>query len=165
MLAIVAIAFPAFQHHDYISEKYYAGPQPVNDSLFDNCFSIDVDEAICNMTNSSNLTRLEIKDLILDSLNPKGSNYDYDFIDEWNNEKKFKKLRPSDVRSYRSGSIRDAWIKIVDIQPSIRSLNQTLLNGTGKIRTEYGFQFVLPYGPARRDCKTYYTAKIGRAHV
>jgi len=148
LVLLLASTSLAYNYHDYVKESNYHGPALVNDSLFDDCRSLNVPEIICNTTESGNLTRDQAKRLILDSLNPSLSGLDYGFVGGWNNKVVFSKYPPVGVQTYRSGSIRDAWVKIVSLQPSMRSVNRTLLNQTGLIRSEYAFTFVLPNKPA-----------------
>jgi hypothetical protein len=149
----------AYNHYDYVKESDYHGPALVNDTLLDDCHSLDVPEIVCNTTESGNLSREQAKQLILDSMNPSLSGLDYGFVDGWNRDILFSKYPPDGVPSYSSGSIRDAWVKIVSFQPSMRSGNQMLLNQTGTIRSEFAFTYVLPDKPASGDCETYYSAK------
>jgi hypothetical protein len=152
------LAFAGYQYHDYVRDSYYHGPTPVNDTLIDNCPALGIDQSVCNATNSSNLTKTAKKALILAALNPDATLPDYGFIDAWNARIGIGKYPPIGVTSRSSGSIRDAWVKIVDISPSVIEGNETLLNSTGKIRARYGFTFVLPDKTAPGDCKTDYSA-------
>jgi len=63
-------------------------------------------------------------------MNPNIDYPDYDFAREWNENLTFTKYAPADTRTYSSGSIRDAWVKIVDLWPSVMIDNKTLLNHT-----------------------------------
>lgn len=157
-LTLVSLS-AAYQYHDYVKESNYQGPALVNDSLLDDCRFLDIPEVICNTTESGNLTKEQGRQLILDSLNPSISGLEYGFIDNWNSGLTFSKYPPSGVRARSSGSIKDAWVKIISLHPSMRYGNKTLLNQTGIIRSEFAFTFVLPERPARGDCKTRYSAK------
>jgi hypothetical protein len=158
LLLLVPLAFAGYQYHDYVRDSEYHGPTPVNDTLIDNCPSLGIDQSVCDATNSTNLTKTAKKALILAALNPDAALPDYGFIDDWNVKIGFGKYPPLGVASISSGSIMDAWVKIVDIWPSVIEGNETLLNDTGKIRARYGFTFVLPDKTAPGDCKTYYSA-------
>ncbi len=152
------MAFAGYQHHDYVRDSDYHGPTPVNDTLIDNCPALGIDQSVCDAANSTNLTKTAKKALILAALNPDATLPDYGFIDAWNAGMGFGKYPPFGVAPISSGSIRDAWVKIVDIWPSVIEGNETLLNDTGKIRARYGFTFVLPDKTASGDCKTGYSA-------
>ena len=158
LLALVSTSL-SYEYHDYVVEDSYHGPALVNDSLLDKCRFLGVQEIVCNTTESGNLTKDQGRQLILDTLNPSLSGLDYNFVMNWNNNKTFSKYPPKGVPVRSSGSIKDAWVKIVSLHPSIRYGNQTLLNQTGLIRSEFAFTFVLPEEPAPGDCKTRYSAK------
>jgi len=158
LLFLVPLAFAGYQFHDYVRDSDYHGPAPVNDTLIDNCPALGIDQSVCVAANSTNLTKTAKQALILAALNPDATLPDYGFIDVWNAGIGFGKYPPLGVASMSSGSIRDAWVKIVDIGPSVIEGNETLLNSTGKVRARYGFSFVLPDKTAPGDCKTDYSA-------
>jgi hypothetical protein len=151
------LVFAGYQYHDYVRDSDYHGPAPVNDTLIDNCPTLGIDQSVCAAANSSNLTKTAKEALILAALNPDAALPDYGFIDDWNARISFGKYPPLGVASISSGSIRDAWVKIVDIWPSVIEGNETLLNDTGKVMVRYGFTFVLPDKTAPGDCKTEYS--------
>lgn len=157
LLVLIPLSFASYQYHDYVKESGYHGPAPVNDTLIDNCWNLGIDQSVCNATNSSNLTTAEKKTLILAAMNPRAGLIDYAFVDRWNENLRFGKYPPLGVRSASSGSIRDAWVKITAISPSVIEGNMTFLNSSGRIRAEYAFTFVLPDKTAPGDCKTTYS--------
>ncbi|MDO8553611.1 MAG: hypothetical protein Q7S22_02285 [Candidatus Micrarchaeota archaeon] len=128
----------------------------VPDNLLGNCYQF-VDKAICDTT--GNLSVSQKKNLILNGLNPNVSYPNYDFIDSWNTKTVFTKYAPNDANISSSGAIRDAWVKILYINPSVYLDNNTLVNGTGKIYSEANFSFVVPYRTFSQDCQTNYVIK------
>ena len=149
----------AYQYHDYVKESVYKGPEPVNDTILGNCMGLSIPLAICGMNETGNFTEIQKKMLILAAMNPDASEPDFGFLSSWNEVIHFSKYPPSGSFVLSSGSIRDAWVKIVGLQPSVLLDNRTLLNQTGSIQTELGFTFVLPDQTAPGDCKTEYSAK------
>jgi hypothetical protein len=149
----------AYQYHDYVRESDYKGPEPVNDTILDNCMGLSIPPAICGMNETGNFTEIQKKILILAAMNPDASEPDFSFLGSWNEAIHFSKYPPFGSFVLSSGSIRDAWVEIVWLQPSVLLDNRTLLNQTGSIQTELGFTFVLPDQTAPGDCKTVYSAK------
>lgn len=150
---LVSVAY-SYQYNDFTWEHDYRSPNPVNDNLVDNCYNLEIDYSICDTINrNDNLTIEQKKSLILDGINPSASYPDYDFIESWNSNIQFTKYN----KNYsNSGAIKNAWVKLLYLNPAVFLENKTLLNRTGKIYSEFAFSFVVPKREFRDDCKTEY---------
>jgi len=154
LLFILPIAYSVscsgLPYHDYTWASGYKSPATPQDTLNDHCSSL-VDSAICNQ---QNVSEDEKKHLMLNMLTNSHESPDFSFIDSWNSNISFTKY--SDSYS-SSGAIRDTWIKIISFDPSVKKDNQTLVNNTGEIRSEFAFSFVPTGGLRGSDCKTTYS--------
>jgi len=145
-----------YPYYDFVWEENYAAPVRPADTLLDNCGSVGVDSSICDELSNPNLTTSEKKQLILDGLVKNSSAPDFQTAKEWNDELQFTKYAPDNVPTSTSQNIRDAWLKIVAIHPSLYSGNELLINGTGEIRAAYNFTFVVKKESFPGDCATEY---------
>lgn len=145
---------PAYPYHDFEWESNYHSPVRPPDTLIDQCSSTGVDPAICNATN---LTTAEKKQLVLDGLTNESLYPDFGTAASWNGNISFTKYAPDGVPIYNSANIRDAWNKIVAIEPSVYSANETLfVNTTSQIVSRHGFSFVVKQEIFPSDCSTQY---------
>jgi len=121
-----------------------------------NCNSLSGgDFQVCDSIQKTNLTTYEKDLLISDIFNKNRTSPNFDFVYSWNANLNI--LNPSDGKTYSSGTIRNAWIEIMALMPSIIE-NDTLYSAnTGKLRTEYNYQYVLPSGTEYSDCRTDYS--------
>ena len=158
VLMIASIAY-AYQYHDFKWESEYRSPQLVSDNLIANCYNLKIDKAICDTIGKNNLSEDQKKNLILNGLNPDASYPDYNFIASWNGNITFTKFPPNNTISHNQGAIKDAWVKLLYLNPSVEIDNQTMLNKSGKIYSEFAFSFVVPYRTFPQDCKTIYDVK------
>ncbi len=155
-LAFLAVGLAsAYSHNDFAWESSYHSPGAVSDTLLDNCNRL-IDPAICDAARNDSLNVDQKKGLILDGMNPDASYPDYSFVGSWNSNVTFTKFAPAGTTIRNSGSIKDGWVRIIDLWPSAVLDNQTLLNRTGTIRSEFGFTFVVPDRKLPGDCKTVY---------
>lgn len=157
LFLVFSIAY-SYQYNDYIWESYYKSPAVVEDNLILNCLNL-VDESICDSINNHSLSVNEKKQLILDGLNPNAFYPNYGFIETYNSNIGITKYAPESAQVYNSGSIKDAWVKILYLNPSVELENKTLLDQSGKIYSGYSFNFVVPDKKALGDCKTLYVPK------
>lgn len=68
---------------------------------------------------------------------------DYSFIDEYNSKIQISNA-PYNVTTYSKSIIKDAWISIISISPSIIYDNSTYVPDTIKLRTEYNYRLESP---------------------
>ncbi len=160
VLALPVFAAPTcerYQHSDYTWTNNYQ-PQLVPDSLLANCNNLQLtDPEICNVIQSSNLTIEEKKQLVLNGFITNNGFPPFSEAQQWNNQIQF--ATPPENVSIKSGNyIKDAWLKIAAISPSVIDLNEsrTYINTSGKVRVGYGFEFVVPRESFSSDCRTDY---------
>lgn len=110
-------------------------------------------EAICAEILQSNATQAEKLDLIGD-LAYSGKNIaNHSFIYDWNAKINFDSA-PEGVEVRSEGYIKDAWLKIIAIMPSVISEGRLLTPGYGKVFTKYNYKVEIPSGTEGGDCKT-----------
>lgn len=141
----------SFPHQDYTWASSYKSPEKPKDTLVGYCGSL-VDSAICNQ---QNISKNEKKHLILDLLTNSYESPDFYFVNLWNSNISFTKYSPDSYSN--SGAVRNAWVKITYLTPSVKKDNKTLINNTGKIHSEFAFSFVPTGGRRGSDCKTTYS--------
>jgi hypothetical protein len=153
LLIGIAYAIPScdnHQYHDFVWESSYSLPPRPADSLTTSC---PVDPAIC----SANLSIEQKRQLILDGMVKNSSFPDFQTANSWNQNLTFTKYAPDGVPTTSTTNIRGAWNKIVAIQPSVISANNTLLvNSTGQVLSKHGFTFVIQHETFPSDCNTVY---------
>lgn len=121
-----------------------------------NCNSLSGgDLYICNQIQETNLSQLEKDLLISDIFNKNKTSPDFDFVYSWNTNLNIKNSPDNEYQS--NGAIRNAWIKIIALMPSILEDNVLYIPEQGKILTRYNYDIILPSGTASGDCKTYYS--------
>lgn len=120
-----------------------------------NCNSLSGgDFHVCNSIQETNLSHADKDLLISDIFNKNKTSPNFDFIYSWNTNLKIK--NSPDSRVYSSGTINNAWIKIIALMPSI-IVNDTLYStNNGKLLTAYNSQATLPSGTEYGDCRTNY---------
>lgn len=108
----------------------------------------------CKEVMQSNLTEQE-KNLLVASILYEGELMpNHKFVEEWNLNLKIN--NPLDVIPESKDSIRNSWVEIVSITPSVIENNTLLSSGKGKIRTEYGYKLEIPTEILEGDCDTAY---------
>jgi len=121
-----------------------------------NCNSLSGgDIYVCNSIQSTNLSQTEKDILIADIFNKNKTTPNFDFIYSWNTNLNI--LSPSDGKKYSSGTIKNAWVDIIALMPSILEDDVLYSSDKGKLMTAYNYEYILPSGTASGDCKTYYS--------
>ena len=112
------------------------------------CLDLEGDNRVlCEEIQTMNITREE-KDYLIASL----FSLDYDALFDYNSHITFEEA-PSGIFIDNEGYIKDAWMKIITISPSVL-LNDTLMIDTiGKIFTDYNYKIDFPRKESG-DCKT-----------
>ncbi|VVC03594.1 Uncharacterised protein [Candidatus Burarchaeum australiense] len=147
---------PAYPYHDFTWASNYAQPARPPDSLIDNCKSLNlVDKSVCDL---ANLSAEEKKNLIADNLVRDNGFANFDDARNWNYGLAFTKYPPDAATVVNNGSIRDAWVKMISLTPSVfdASSKQLFVNDTGELYSQYAFSFVVPQETFSGDCKTEY---------
>ena len=122
-----------------------------------NCNSLNSgDKDICNSIQQNLDLTAEEKDLLIsDIFNPNKTSPDHDFVYMWNTNLKI--TSPSDGKTYSSGTIRNAWVKILTAMPSVLENGTLYVPKNGKLQTEYNYNVILPSARYKYDCKTIYS--------
>jgi hypothetical protein len=121
-----------------------------------NCQGLNENDTyICNYIQDSNLTQIEKNLIIADIYNPNKTSPNFDFVYYWNTALNITKS--PDNRTTDEGVIKNAWLKIMALMPSIIE-NNTLYGSTqGKLMSAYNYDVKLPTGKLPGDCKTTYS--------
>jgi len=121
-----------------------------------NCNSLSGgDFYICNQIQGTDLSQIE-KDLLISDIFSKNKTIpDFDFVNSWNTNLNIK--NSPDNKYQNQGSIRNAWVKIIALMPSILENDTLYIPEQGKILIRYNYDVVLPSGTASGDCKTSYS--------
>jgi len=118
-----------------------------------NCNSLSgADLSICNSIQSTNLSSEDKDLLIADVLNKNKTSPNFDFIYLWNTNLNILSS-PNGITS-SSGTISNAWLKIITLMPSIIENNTLYASKNGKLMTSYNYQTSLPSGTESGDCRT-----------
>ena len=116
------------------------------------------DLELCNEIILSNATNDEKQQLIADLIYTNTNYANHNLIYDWNTNINFN-LAPNGVETKSNGYIKDAWLKIIAILPSVISENKLLSPGTGKVLSAYNYNVQIPSKTEPGDCKTEFTLK------
>jgi hypothetical protein len=124
-----------------------------------NCNSLSGgDLQVCNSIQNTDLSQTDKDLLIADIFNPNKTSPNFDFIYSWNTNLHI--TNSPDGRVQSAGTIKEAWIKIMALMPSIIENNILYASKNGKLLTAYNYRTSLPSGTESGDCKTsYYSLK------
>ncbi|VVB65829.1 Uncharacterised protein [Candidatus Gugararchaeum adminiculabundum] len=149
---------PSYPYGDFVWESDYKPPGAPPDTLLDECPKTGVDQAICAAASNQSLTIQERKQLVLDGLTENASFPDFDAARKWNEKLAFSKYAPDGVQTKSSVNIRDAWLKISSIEPSVYAKNgsELLINSSSVIHSSYNSTLVIKKEVFSEDCKTEY---------
>lgn len=111
-------------------------------------------QPLCLEIQNSNLTQYE-KDLLYSSLF-EGDNLipNHDFVYTWNTGLIINE--PIRTVKQSQGIIRNAWIEIFSLMPSIIEDGALYIHQNGKVLSKYGYNVILPSGTMSGDCHTTY---------
>ncbi|MFH1224195.1 MAG: hypothetical protein V1676_00140 [Candidatus Diapherotrites archaeon] len=114
----------------------------------------------------TSLTQAEKKEGILGLLSKPTLAENHDFVFEWNRGLQFN-TPPAGVSAQSNGIIRDAWVKVVGISPSVFDTNESvwLVDSSGNVINAYNYRIELPTGTASGDCRTVYSYTIGKEDI
>ena len=150
-------ACPSYPYTDYSWASAYASPARPADTLLGNCVSLNLtNPAMCAIT--QNLTSIERKQMILDDLVKTSGLPPFQDALAWNSRIPFTKYPPDGVIPRNSSYIKDAWVKLVSISPSMIDSrdNRTYINDSGQLSIVHGFSLVVPQESFSGDCRTDY---------
>ena len=121
-----------------------------------NCNSLSGgDLAICNSIQNTNISQADKDLLISDIFNSNKTSPNFDFVYQWNTNLNIS--NSPDGKIYSSGTIKNAWITIISLMPSIIENNTLYSSNSGKLLNAYSYNYQLPSGTASGDCNTYYS--------
>lgn len=143
--AIVFSSCSDYSYNDYTEASSYRTPEKPEDTLFSHCaWSLD---EVCLLTNLLE-TDEEKKLFIAESI----GNNSFENINEWNGNIDFGKYPPNGSSS--STNIKDAWISIAYIDPSVYDNGTYILNETSNWTIKHDFSFVVDTRKLPGDCKS-----------
>jgi hypothetical protein len=116
---------------------------------------IDDNLELCNEIIGSSASHAEKQELIANIVYQESYKADHDQVYDWNTGISFNQA-PDSVSTSNSGYIKDAWVKIIGVYPSVLSEEILYTPGLGKIQTEYDYRIEIPDGTESGDCKTLY---------
>ncbi len=119
-----------------------------------NCSNVpEEDMAVCNEIIQSNISDLE-KQLLVGNIMYSNAYYaNHSFILNWNTGINFT-TAPYGIKTIDKGYIRDAWLRIIAIMPSVWLKDDLLNPGYGKVLSAYNYWVEIPSGIEPGDCKT-----------
>jgi hypothetical protein len=125
-------------------------------SLAFDCNLLKEDErGFCEEINKLELTNEE-KDMLMMDLIYNGKEFpDHDFVYYWNANLQIGQP-PEDVTTQDKGYIKNAWLKILTVMPSIIEDDKLYCSGQGKVLTRYDYYVKIPTETMSGDCKTEY---------
>lgn len=154
LIGLIPLLF-AYPYNDFIKESDYKTPVAPSDTILSSdCSNLPLNQDVCYVIKSQPLTQDERKTLLLEAINPNTASPDFQIVKNWNDKLVFTKYPLTPAVS--SGSIRDAWVKIISLRPSVLYDKKIYLNSSGEVTSAFGFTFVVPDQPAAGDCKTQY---------
>ncbi len=111
-------------------------------------------QPLCLEIQNSNMTEYE-KNLFYSSLF-EGDNLipDHDFVYIWNTGLTINE--PIRTTKQSQETIRNAWVEIFSLMPSVVEDNALYVQESGKVLSKYGYNVILPSGTMSGDCHTTY---------
>jgi len=109
----------------------------------------------CEEINQLGLTVEEKELLIMDLIYNSKEFADHDFVYYWNTNLAVEKA-PEGIELQDKGNIKDAWLKILTIMPSILEENKLYCSDQGKLLARYDYDVKIPTETMSGDCKTEY---------
>lgn len=134
---------PSYPYHDYTAAIAYSSPARPSDTLLQNC-DWNLGE-ICILSNALNTTE-DKKLFIAESI----ANDSFDRIWQWNQDIRFGKYPPNGSKS--SKNIKDAWITIAYLDPSVYDNGTYLVNASYQPLIRQNFSFVVDTRMLPGDC-------------
>ncbi len=136
-------ACPSFPYHDYVAAASYSSPTAPADTLLHYC---DLNlSSICILSNAFNTTE-DKKLVIAESI----ANDSFENIWNWNSNLSFGKYPPDTSRS--STNIKDAWVSISYLNPSVYDDGTYLINSSTQPLIKSNLTFVVDTRRLAGDC-------------
>jgi len=159
LLLLVPMVFaipscPSYPYKDYVWGYQYSSPARSADTFLSNCNALNLsDKSVCNL---SGLSDSDKKQLISDAMVRNNGFPEHDNAKSWNYALTFTKYRPDNTNVSTTGSIRDAWVKIISLSPSVIENSTLWVSDSGELYSQFGFSFVVPKQTFAGDCRTDY---------
>ncbi len=132
-------------------------------SIFALDCSITSDESLCEDIIASGISEEEKEELYIALFYQEFPDYDYAY--NHNTEIEWEES-PEGVIEIDGTYIKNTWIILASVLPSVQIEDEIYHNGEGEILTGYNYDIVLPTGTASGDCKTSYgTKRTSRSHT
>lgn len=147
-LLLMGISFavpvcPSFSYRDYVAATSYSSPVAPEDTLLHYC---DLNlSTICILSNAFNTTQ-DKKLFIAESI----ANDSFENIWNWNSNLSFGKYPPNN--SISSTNIKDAWVSIAYLNPSVYDNGTYLINASTQPLIKSNFTFVVDTRRLAGDC-------------
>ncbi len=142
-LSVAVPSCPSYPYHDYTVATAYSAPSKPADTILHYC-DWNFGE-ICLLSNAFNTTE-DKKLFIAESI----TNDSFDQIWQWNNAIRFGKYPPNASKS--SANIKDAWISIAYLDPSVYDNGTYLVNASSQPLIRQSFSFVVDTRMLPGDC-------------
>ncbi len=107
----------------------------------------------CQDIQNSKVTEAEKEYLLADVISDKKDYPDHQLVKEWN-EKISTDQAPEGVTKQSQGYIKDAWVKLFAVMPSVLFNQELLIPSEGEILTGANHKVELPSGNDADDCET-----------
>ena len=88
----------------------------------------------------------------------------FTFTERWNANISFSDA-PKGVPVANSAYIRDGWLRIISVTPSVEENGRLLVPSEGRVLSAYGYWVEVPSGTAGGDCKTDYSLSSNSADL
>jgi len=118
----------------------------------------------CNAVVGSDLLAQAKKESILALLNSDSFLPNFTFVEAWNSNIVFG-AAPYGVPVRSSSYIKDAWLKVVAVTPSVAVNGTVLVPSEGKVLSAYNYRVEVPSGTVDGDCRTDYALSGSSANL
>lgn len=155
LLFFLSISFaipscPYYPYNDHSFWNSYSSPSKPSDTLLSYCdWSLDPTCLFTALIDNNEEKKLFIAESIAAN--------SFENIDSWNRNLDFGSYAPDNASTGNSYTIKDAWIDIISIDPSVYEEDNLLVNKTGDVLTKHGFSFVVQNKRRSRDCRVEYS--------
>ncbi len=110
-------------------------------------------QQICQEIQSSDASSEEKAYLLADIMSFTKHYPDHQLVKEWNNKINLAQ-KPIEISIKNNGVIRNAWVKVFAVMPSVLYENTLLISTDGEVLTGSNYQIQIPSGRVYGDCRT-----------
>ncbi len=154
LLLLVGLSFavppcPQYPYRDHVFFDKYSPPEEPQDTLLEYCdFNPDPNCLFVSLVNGTEEKKLFTAESITGN--------SFEKIADWNKNLEFGGYPPNNSVTGSSYTIKDAWLSIVSVQPSVYGEDRLLVNSSGSVLTRHSFVFVVQDKKRAKDCRTIY---------